>query len=220
MDDSPPPAYSEEYKRPVADAGAASYNRNGTETPNVSKRAEGRGSFPRPLPRLPASQLESPSVKGIVSPLRLHKKSQSTAIPSIERPWKPPSLDGASPGNRWDPSVPNPPQFRHREAEFAQHPSSHQKYPPPPAQTPIPLAYSRSAAHFPTPPTPNRGRDMSFPDSGVPQVDPNSFYKQVEPRNPKSKIVDFPIALLYPVSCLDLQYLVLHNRGAIRKDSR
>ncbi|KAJ6539373.1 hypothetical protein B0H19DRAFT_1178699 [Mycena capillaripes] len=174
MDDSPPPAYSKEYKRPVAVSVAASYNPNGTETPNVSKRAEGRGSFPRPLPRLPAGQLEDPSLKGTVSPLRLHKKSQSTAIPSIsERPWKPPSLDGAPPGSKWDPAVPNPPQFRHREAEFAQHPSSHLKYPGPPPPTPI---YSRSAAHFPTTPAPNRGREISFPDSGVSQVDPNSFY--------------------------------------------
>ncbi|KAJ7908338.1 hypothetical protein B0H13DRAFT_668305 [Mycena leptocephala] len=115
MDDSPPPAYSKEYKRQVVDSlnitPLPSHNPNGTETPSASKRADGRGPFPRPLPRLPAG--ESPSVKtGTVAPLRLHKKSQSTAIPSIARPWKPSTVDGAPLNSpRWDPVVQNPPSF-------------------------------------------------------------------------------------------------------------
>ncbi|KAJ7890775.1 hypothetical protein B0H13DRAFT_871701 [Mycena leptocephala] len=176
MDDSPPPAYSKEYKRQVVDSlnitPVPSHNPNGTETPSASKRADGRGPFPRPLPRLPAG--ESPSVKtGTVAPLRLHKKSQSTAIPSIARPWKPSTVDGAPLNSpRWDPVVQNPPQFRHREAEFAQSLSSHQKYPRPPATAlPMHVEYGRSAGHFRTP-TLNHGHAELPPN----QVDPKAFY--------------------------------------------
>ncbi|KAJ7129640.1 hypothetical protein C8R44DRAFT_83954 [Mycena epipterygia] len=158
MDNSPPPAYSQEYKRPALNIAPALSldNPNGIETLTASKRAQGRGSLPRPLPRLPG---ETPSFKtGTVSPLRVHKKSQSAAIPSIERPWKPPS----------GPIVPD-----------------HQKYLGPPAPTPVPLEYGRSAGHF-QPPTPNRGREIathfakvSAPGNQPPPVatvDANSFY--------------------------------------------
>ncbi|KAJ6485046.1 hypothetical protein C8R47DRAFT_1130665 [Mycena vitilis] len=166
MDDSPPPAYSESYKRPDVDAvnnrpkPAAAVNPNRVENPNVSK---GRGSFPRPLPRLPPGPGDAPSLKtGTVSPLRLHKKSQSTTSPSIERPWKPPSFDGAPPSTGWD-SPPNPPPFRPRETEFTQPSSSYQK-------SRLRPEYSQGAGHLPT-------RDR-LPPSHIPGpgVDPGSFY--------------------------------------------
>jgi hypothetical protein len=169
MDDSPPPAYSKE-SYPL---NPASHNPNGTEAPrNASKRAEGRDTFPRPLPRVPVRETSSLKT-GTVAPLRLHQKSQST---SLDRPWKPPILDD----NRWDPSTPNP-QFRHREADFAQRPSPQYSRSPPPA--PTPLEHGRRAGHFPTTPIPNPGRERSLPPSNsnhihqAPAVDPNSFYK-------------------------------------------
>ncbi|KAJ7507839.1 hypothetical protein B0H11DRAFT_1968887 [Mycena galericulata] len=156
MDDTPPPAYSKEYKRPVVvlnTAPAVSLdNSSRTETLNASKSVQGRSL--RPLPSVPGGETTS-SKSGTVFPPRLHKKSQSAVIPSIERPWKPPSLDRGPPSsNRWDPAVinPSPPQFRHREAEFAPPPSSRHRYPGPPP----------SSAGNQTP--------------QAPMVDPNSFY--------------------------------------------
>jgi len=165
MDDSPPPAYT------------ASHNPKRTESRNTSKRADGRDTFPRPLPRLPGGETSSFKT-GTVSPLRLHKKSQSTAIPSIERPWKPPSLDGGPPNSSWDSAVPNPPQFRHREVEFAQSPSSYQKFTRSPPPTPNAFEYGRSVGHFPTP-APNRGHERPLLSTQLPRapaVDPNAFY--------------------------------------------
>ncbi|KAJ7276429.1 hypothetical protein B0H12DRAFT_1085365 [Mycena haematopus] len=109
MDDSPPPAYSREYSRPLVDSrslasAVASHNLDGTGTSrNVSKRAEGRDTFPRPLPRLPVGETSSLKT-GTVSPLRLHKKSQS-----------PPSLDGGPPtSNRRNPdTTPTPMSWEH-----------------------------------------------------------------------------------------------------------
>ncbi|KAJ7904541.1 hypothetical protein B0H14DRAFT_2663373 [Mycena olivaceomarginata] len=167
MDDSPPPAYSKE-SYPL---NPASHNPNGTETPrNASKRAEGRDTFPRPLPRVPVRETSSLKT-GTVAPLRLHQKSQST---SLDRPWKPPILDD----NRWDPSTPNP-QFRHREADFAQRPSPQYSRSPPPA--PTPLEHGRRAGHFPTTPIPNPGRERSLPPS-------NSNHIHQAPRS-RSKFV-------------------------------
>jgi len=175
MDDSPPPAYSREYNGPAVDGLPLARNQDGTDTTrNASKRAEGR-DIPRPLPRLPVG--ETTSLKtGIVSPLRLHKKSQSTAtFPSVERPWKPPSLDGGPPSHtRWNPTTPNSPQFRHREAEFAQSPPSQYSRTPP--HTPTLLEHGRKASgHYPMS-IPSRARETSLPPTQMPAVDPNAFY--------------------------------------------
>ncbi|KAJ7498895.1 hypothetical protein FB451DRAFT_14671 [Mycena latifolia] len=172
MDNSPPPAYSKEYKRPMGSLNIYPAPLDGSETLTASKKAQGRDSFPRPLPRTPGG--ESSSFKpGTVSPLRVHKKSQSTVI---ERPWKPPSLDGR-PSSRWDPNVPNA-QFRHREAELAPSPlSSHQKYLGRPAPPPIPLQDGRGGGHFQTPATMNKIATVPADRiSQVATVDANSFY--------------------------------------------
>ncbi|KAJ7179113.1 hypothetical protein C8R46DRAFT_1072497 [Mycena filopes] len=175
MEDSPPPAYSKEYKRPVNSLNnppTASRVGDGSEALNSSKRADGRSST-RPLPRIP-----QPGEILRVSPLRLHKKSQSAAIPSIERPWKPPSLEGPSNVDRWDPPVPHSVQFRNRETDRPpQRPTSPQKYARSPPPTPLPLEYGRNAGHFPVRPPPNRGLEMPLhapPQGGA--VDPNAFY--------------------------------------------
>ncbi|KAJ7700122.1 hypothetical protein B0H17DRAFT_1048675 [Mycena rosella] len=181
MDDSPPPAYSKEYKRPVvvslnpAPAGAP------LDRPESLSKKKGRDSFPtpRPLPRPPGG--ESAIKPGMVAPLRVHKKAQSTAIPSVERPWKPPSLDRGPP-NGWDSAV--HPQFRHREAELAPSPvSSHQKYLGRPASPPTPREYARSADHFQPPITDDeraiyaRRVPANRPPQVAATVDANSFYK-------------------------------------------
>ncbi|KAJ6599041.1 hypothetical protein DFH09DRAFT_22491 [Mycena vulgaris] len=190
MDDSPPPAYSKEHKRPVViniPPAASRDNLDRTETLTASKRTQGGDSFPRPLPRLPGGESSS-SKPGTVSPLRVHKKSQSAAIPSIERPWKPPNFDGGPSHNkRWDPTVPNP-QFRHREAELAPPPvSSHHKYGGRPAPPPIPMEEYGRRGHFQTS-VPSRGdgraihagakKVATMPADRMPQlaVDANSFY--------------------------------------------
>ncbi|KAJ7771398.1 hypothetical protein DFH07DRAFT_228323 [Mycena maculata] len=169
MDDTPPPAYSKDYKRLLDIAPAVSLHDPGPD----NKSAQGRGS-PRPLPRLPGQDTTSLKT-GTVSPLRLHKKSQSTATPSVERPWKPPS-DGTPTGNRWDPVAnPSPPHFRHREAEFTPSPSSHEMYSRAPSPTSVPLDYGRSAGHFQSPPS----RVLHPAANQTPQTpvaDPNSFY--------------------------------------------
>ncbi|KAJ7047344.1 hypothetical protein C8F04DRAFT_3515 [Mycena alexandri] len=190
MEDLPPPAYSKEYKRPAVNSlnhnsPAASHNNrlgDGTQALNSSKRADGRGARPLPLP---------PSLKtGTVSPLRLHKKSQSAVIPSIERPWKPPSLEPPNRGvDRWDPAGQNPPHFRNREADSAQMPQKYLRSPPP---TPAPLQYGRNVGHFPMPP-PNRGREAlhGLPQGGA--VDPNAFYNPaVSGHLPRSSISHMP----------------------------
>ncbi|KAJ6515868.1 hypothetical protein C8R45DRAFT_957881 [Mycena sanguinolenta] len=188
MDDSPPPAYSREYSRPLVNSLplAAAHNPDGTETSrNASKRAEGRDTLPRPLPRLPVGETSSLKT-GAVSPLRLHKKSQSTVFPSIERPWKPPSLnDGLRSNNGWNPTAPNPPQFR----EFVQSPPSQYSRSPPP--TPNSWEHGRKADHIPLS-FPNRGRDSSLPPTQTPAVDPNAF----------------STALLYLATYLDHPYLI------------
>ncbi|KAJ7781214.1 hypothetical protein B0H16DRAFT_1497474 [Mycena metata] len=178
MPDSPPPAYSKEYNNnPPA---ASHHNRlgDGTQTLNSSKRADGRGARPLPLP---------PSLKtATVSPLRLHKKSQSEAIPSIERPWKPPY-----PPDRRDryPAAANPPQFRNREADSVLMPQKYLRSPPP---TPVPMQFGRTVSHSPMPP-PNRGGEAlhGLPQGGA--IDPNAFYNPaVSGHLPRSSISHMP----------------------------
>lgn len=175
MDDSPPPAYTEDDKRSVAPNTPRAIPLtplDGSKPQNPSKWSQGR-DFPRPLPRPPGG--ESPTV----SPLRVHKKSQSTVIPV--RPWKPPSLDGGA-SDRWDPPASNP-QFRHREAEFPSSESTlpfsaHKKYL---GRPPIPFA--QSGGHFQTPLADadqrigvKRVATLHAQQPATAQVDPNSFY--------------------------------------------
>ncbi|KAK7061742.1 hypothetical protein R3P38DRAFT_2831284 [Favolaschia claudopus] len=159
MDDSPPPAYSQEYRGPVIDPAVASQSVKGSAPNHSSKRAEGRDALTkRPLPRPPQRDVAN-LIAAPVSPLRLHKKSQSTAIPSTERSWRPTPADGSTWG------APNPPQFLNREAEHFQSPH-HMRSPPPMLAPP---EYGRSVPNFPTP---NRTNQMS----AAPIVDPNAFY--------------------------------------------
>ncbi|KAJ7180132.1 hypothetical protein C8R43DRAFT_971828 [Mycena crocata] len=170
MDNAPPPAYSKEYKRPMVVSVniPPALSLDNPDGRNRSKEVQGRGPLgPRPLPPRPMGETSSLKA-GTVSPLQVHKKSQSTAIPSVERPWKPPSRDGGPPSvdTRWDHAAPNPPQFRHGESKFVPLPSSHHKQ------------LGRAPVAFqPTGPAPNNGRPR-LPPNQTPQVpvDPNSFY--------------------------------------------
>ncbi|KAJ6613415.1 hypothetical protein B0H10DRAFT_2048367 [Mycena sp. CBHHK59/15] len=177
MDDSPPPAYTKEYKGPIVVCldtvqPVSRDNHNveqddETESQDVDtcRTARGRGSFPRPLPPLPSQ--EDPfggraSLKSeTVSPLCLHKKSQSTVSPSATRPWKPPRPDEAP--SKWDATVPNPPQFRHRETELPTSPLSHAKY----FGTSMPPTVPMHPSHF------RRPTHATTPTA----VDASSFYK-------------------------------------------
>ncbi|KAJ7638838.1 hypothetical protein FB45DRAFT_414066 [Roridomyces roridus] len=142
MSESPPPAYSTEYKPNTAPDAAV----------GAKNAQQLRG--PRPLPRLPG---QAPSV----APLRLHKKSQST----MERPWKPPLDEGPSSKPVGTDPQRAPPQFRHHAPS---HSVSHKyagpsppvppSHPPPPARSPAmdpTLFYNAAVAPYAMQP-PNR----------------------------------------------------------------
>ncbi|KAJ7283627.1 hypothetical protein C8J57DRAFT_1293094 [Mycena rebaudengoi] len=170
MNDSPPPAYTPRPEVSQVNRNKVHFSDGAVrESQNAPRKAQ-RDAPARPLPPLPPQQAAfgRPSlIAGRVSPLHLHKKSQSAASPSVERPWKPPRPDETT-TSRWDPTAQGHPQFRHRGQEFA--PSS------------SPQTYfgqrAHDTGHFQAPtPNPMKVVGNAYPERrAAATVDPNAFY--------------------------------------------